>query len=90
MHWEWCPPKLACTEWSGVPPQAFVPLVQAAALMHPAGVPGREVRGTGPSLLPPHFHPTFLQATDISLLFPGGLGLQKSKDHLSLKVLISN
>lgn len=41
---------------------ASVPLVQAAALMHPGGVPGREVRGTGPSLLPPHFHPTFLQA----------------------------
>ena len=65
-----------------MPPQASVPLVQATALMHPVGVPGREVRGTGLSLLPPHFHPTFLQApcfitaavkTDVGLLFPGGL-----------------
>lgn len=61
-----------------MPPQASVPLVQAAALMPPSGIPGREVRGTGLSLLLPHFHPTFVQApcfiiaglkTDISLLF---------------------
>lgn len=34
-------------------------LILAAALMPPLGVRGRELRGTGLSLLPPHSHPTF-------------------------------
>ena len=95
-----------------MPPQTSVPLVQAAALMPPSGVPGREVRGTGLSLLLPHFHPTFVQAPCFIIAglktrqsaVPAAAkslqscptlcdpieNLQKSKDHLSLKVLISN
>ena len=81
-------------------PQASMSLILAAALMHPLGVHGREVGGTGLSLLPPHSHPTFSAGSlpyycrsknqHRSAISRVDSSLQKNKDHISLKVLISN